>query len=77
MIILIIDLLYVHIRLGLNLGSVQFLKPLLESYGSYLIPLEAIIVLIIVICTYIDGKRQVHSRTTFILALLLEQTLPR
>ena len=74
----IFDVSYIHMRLGIGLGSVEFLEPLLESFGSYvLLLLEIVILLIVDISTYIDGKWQMRSRTTFVIAPLLEQIVPK
>lgn len=78
LIIFIFDVLYIHMKLGIGLGSVEFLEPLLEPSGGYLLLLLEIVILLIVdIITYIDGKWQMRSRTTFVIAPLLEQIVPK
>ena len=61
------DLFYSFNKLGKNLQSLQFLGPLLKSFGNYLLPLEILVLLLTVIGTYIDGKRQIRSRTDFVI----------
>ena len=69
--ILIVDIAYIHIILGLNLRYIEFLVP----YEDFLLPLEIVILLLVVVGTYLDGKRQIRIRTDFVVPSPLGQVV--